>query len=377
MAPALIAATVILLAIMVGAVVLYKWLGGPSDTPVAGTVGSPKASLLSNLLPHAKPADADITDAVSKTLASAACSWIDHAPMSRAADGRWSLTLSGAAGDPAGVAGAVRSTADAANQPIDLNPRGVLALAPSTCETLDAFRAVRLENASAGDWITPQATEFHPQAHAECRNDATQAMAVIEGQLGKGGDDDVALFVMAPNGELRTVFTGVAGLADFKARAAAGALPGAAARVGKDRFSVNLCHRAPGPYGVLLVRGQGPFDLGLSQIGAQGAGPQPGDFATRFERAAKINNWRTQMGWYQIAAAPVPGSFTAPPSDAFPSTPPATPTTVSAPAATVRTPYRPAAAPPRRRPRIAEPAPARPPPPPPKPVFKPVPLDRS
>jgi hypothetical protein len=332
--------------------------------------------------PTTPKAQVNVADVVRATLAASPCSWIDYTPLSRADDGRLSLSLTGAAGDPAAVAGAARSAIEGAGERVDLNPRGVLALAPAACPQMDAFRAVQAPATPSDQWVVPQAALFHPQAHGECRNDPTQAMAVIQGQLGKGGGDDVALVVMGPNGERRSVFNGVTGLNSLISRTSSGALPGAASKIGRDRFSVSLCHRAAGTYGVLLVRGAGPFDLGLSQAGASGSAPQPGDFATRFQRAARLNGWRTQMGWYEIDAAPIPSSFTAPPSDAFPSAPPAAPPAppVARPPVvrptvrpTVR-PARPAARPAAVKPRPPQP---KPPPPPPKPKFKPVPLDRS
>jgi hypothetical protein len=373
-----------LLAVAVAGVVLgggamrYLHLLRRHEARAGSAASAAKTNPLAQIFPSAAPTEPDVSQAVGQTLAGAACSWVGMAPPTRGADGRLSLVLSGAAGDPAAVAGAVRSAVEAGGQRADLNPRGLLAVSPGACAPLDVFRAVQAQGIVGDSWIAPQAALFHPQAHGECRNDPTQALAVIQGQLGKGGADDVAMIVMGPNGELRGVFNGARGLDDLKARTSSGAVPGSVTRIGADRFSVSLCHRAPGPYGVLLVRGRGPFDLGLSQIGAAGAGPQPGDFATRFERAAKLNGWRTQMGWYEVAAQPVPGSFSAPPSDAFPSSPP--PAAAAAPviAPPSRPTYHRPSTPARSPVRAAQPPREPPPPPPkPKPSFKPIPLDRS
>ena len=48
--------------------------------------------------------------------------------------------------------------------------------------------------------------------------------------------------------------------------------------------------------GIMLVSGQGPFDLDLIQPGVGQRGPE---WSERFRQAAARRGWRTEMVWYE------------------------------------------------------------------------------
>ncbi len=347
--------TPLLIAVTVGVLVLAAGLafvlfGGKHATGPAGPVA----------IGGAPPPPASEASVIDGALASASCSWMDY-DLTHDQSGMGMLTLTGAAGDPGAAGQSLRAAVEKSGQSLSFNTRGVAPLPPSACAQVDAFRAFRASSSGADPWITPQASDFRPEVHAECHNDASQALAIVEGDLGAGGDDDVAMIVMSPDGELHSVFNGASGFDDLQRAISSGASTGVASKIGDRQFSVGLCEHDPGLYGVALVRGRGPFDLGLSPAGVAGGAPQPGDFALRFQRAAQANGWRTQMGWYQIdeASAVTPSAPAAPAAPV--AAPPQAAAPVEAPSARHRRETRPA---PATAPVKAAPRPAKPKPPP-------------
>jgi len=289
----LAAGGVAILVLTVGLTVAFMSHKGPStpDHPTGVGIAATPAT------------PTNLTTIVNQAIANADCAWMDY-DINHDEEGAGTLMLTGAAGDPGAAGETIRAAVRKAGESLSFNTRGLAPLAPAACDQVNAFRAFRAKTSGADPWVTPQAADFRPQAHPECRNDPGQALAILEGDMGRGGDDDSAMIVMAPDGELRTVYNGAAGYRNLQRHIASGGATGVANDIGEDRFSVGLCQHMPGIYGVVLVRGRGPFDLGLSPAGVPDGRPQPGDFALRFQRAAKANGWHTQMGWYTVDEGP-------------------------------------------------------------------------
>ncbi|HWA60204.1 MAG TPA: serine/threonine-protein kinase, partial [Caulobacteraceae bacterium] len=271
------------------AVVLFS--GGKKDAGAGA--GGTLASL-------SQPASG-LARTVETAIGASRCAWLEYGPLSEGDGGRIALSLTGGAGDPDAAAGSVKTAVEHAGKAVDLRQGAVVAFNSVACGAVDAMKTVRASASNGDSWLSAPATLLRPDAHAECRSDPAYALAVIEGAV---GPDDAALALVQPDGQVRAVFNGKAGLAALQGRPG---FVGAARATGDGGFRVSLCHRQPGVYGVALIRGKGPFDLGLPTIDQADAGPTPANFADRFEAAARSHGWRTQMAWYEVAPA-APGA---------------------------------------------------------------------
>ena len=233
--------------------------------------------------------------ALDAALRSESCAWINER-LSRGPDGLH-LELSGAAGDPAGVAAQLTRVLETSGEQVAaVDHSQVRPLPPAACGAVTAFARLHAASSEA-TWIRPQASEFHVMASPLCRNAPPSAVAVVTlNPPSPGADEDIALLRLDQAGGVVPVFSG---LADFKAKAVA---PGNGKGtlledLGPQGLRISYCEPALGPKGVLMIRGRPPFDLGLRPGPAAAAGAVSSAWIAS---AGKAQGWRTQMAWYDV-----------------------------------------------------------------------------
>lgn len=224
---------------------------------------------------------------------------------------------------------------------------GVLFLQGQSCPLLETVRPLKAPTVPGAEWVTAVSDAFTPARQAECGGDPRQALAFVEVDTATASGEDMALYLLRPGGTVQAVFRG-------KAQIQPGA--GMIAKVspaGPNRTRIGLCNDVQGPYGLLALRGAGPFT-------AEAGGP----IADRLAADARKNGWTSQMDWYTVEPAPA----APPPPVAAPVAPPV----AAAPPPPVKTQPRPA---PKREPVRPAPKP-RPVEPKPAPTPAPKPQER-
>ena len=197
---------------------------------------------------------------------------------------------------------------------------GVMFLDGQSCTLLDAVRPLKAPSNTGAEWVKAVTASFTPARHAECGDDPRQALAFIDVDTATASGEDMALYLLRPGGTVEAVFRGKSQI-----RAGSGVIANVSTS-GPNRTRIGLCNDLQGPYGLLALRGEGPFTL-------ESGGSAP--VADRLAGDAKTRGWTSQMDWYRIEVAPA--SAAAPPAPA--------PVVVTAPVA-----------PPKRKPVVARPA---------------------
>lgn len=174
---------------------------------------------------------------------------------------------------------------------------GVLFLEGQSCRLLETVRPLKAATVPGAEWVKAVTASFTPSHREECGGDPRQALAFVEVDTATASGEDMALYLLRPGGVVQAVFRG-------KARIKAGS--GVLATVspsGAGRVSIGLCNDRQGPYGLLALRGEGPFTA------ENGSGP----IADRLAADAKAKGWTSQMDWYRVDPAPA-GAATPPPA---------------------------------------------------------------
>jgi serine/threonine protein kinase len=182
--------------------------------------------------------------------------------------------------------------------------RGVLTLEGQPCNLLDAVRPLAAATPAGAEWVTAitHTGEFVADKHPEC-DEPNTALAVMEVDTATGAGEDMALYLLRPGGAVEPIFRGKDQLRT-KSGPMATLTP-----LGSDRVRIGVCSKRPGPYGLLALRGQGPF------AGPVDAARRP--LADQLAQDAKARHWRSNMAWFGItsaaqAAAPTPAAAAAP-----------------------------------------------------------------
>ncbi|HWA62277.1 MAG TPA: serine/threonine-protein kinase, partial [Caulobacteraceae bacterium] len=225
----------------------------------------------------ASPQALKIGPAVEAAVGQAGCGWLEYGPLTEGAGGRVGISLIGAAGDPDAAAGSVKSALEGAGYAVDFKPGAIKGFSGEACGVVNTLRATRASSSNGDVWMSAPQSVLIPSAHSECRNDPGYALAVTEGAIGPAGQD-ATLLLLSPDGQTRQVFAGEAGLPSLEARQS---FVGAAKALDGRRFRVSLCVHDAGTYGLALVRGRGPFDLGLPAIDAPPGALTPDSFPDR------------------------------------------------------------------------------------------------
>ncbi len=232
---------------------------------------------------------------VERTLPTIACSWLEASNLQEA-DGRVSMTLTGASSEPAAAEKTIRDALNAAKVgSVTTDTTGVARVPASACAALDAFRAVRAPEGGRR-WVTPQAQEFHFQPVAACGDDPKLAAAVIEVEKPTAPGEELIVLGMEENGALQILFAGEEGLRRIQGQA-----PDLFVDQGRT-LQIITCQDKALAASLVAVRGRGPFPLDLPDVGKEQYVGRVVDagWRSRFEAMARQQGWKAQMAWYRV-----------------------------------------------------------------------------
>jgi len=239
--------------------------------------------------------------AVNSVLPSVSCTWLDIADVQGGETGM-TVRMRGVAGDRNVAMDEIRSALAQANlQNPTVNFDDVAPITQAGCSALDAFRQIRARD---GGHLTTAQPRFEMVMQAAGNYSGREA-ATARLDLDVGDSGDFALVGIQPSGDISVI---VADRAAFEQALASSRGGRPIQRIGNGRYAVHIDADHTGWSGIMLVSGQGPFDLGLLQPAVGQRGP---DWSERFRQAAAQRGWRTEMVWYesvnrQAEAAPPP-----------------------------------------------------------------------
>jgi serine/threonine-protein kinase len=302
--PPVIAGAIAVAILAVGIPVVMNMMGPDDETPAGPAVAGSTAD---------------------HKLRSISCSWLE-------------------AGEGSVVRGAAQSgfegAASRAVKSADIS--GVLFVEGQSCSLMEAVRPLKAPTVPGAEWVKAVSPSFTPARQVECGDDPRQALVFVDVDTAPASGQDMALYLLRPGGTVQAIFRSTAQI-----RPGAGLIK-TVRTTGANSARIGLCNDLQGPYGLLALRGAGPFtdDSG-------GGGP----IADRLASDAKAGGWTSQMDWYTVQPVPAAATIAPPP--------------VPVPA--------PVVAPPPPRPqvkaseKVSEKAPPRREPPRPAPVVKPKP----
>jgi len=227
---------------------------------------------------------------IAAALPNVPCSWLTLSH-GQNADGSTSLKISGAAGDPAGANRAVASAARAAGAAgLQVDTTEILPADQGSCPLLDTANRFRGQAGAVPSLVAQQARFEIDRGIQGCPKGLwSQSMINVAPDPAKG----FSLIAIQPSGRLQQFTTNREQFAALAARN-----PDLYKDLGGGRYRVSMCQNATGLAGVLMIEGNGPFDIGLRP----GAIERPTrDFPARLAQLAQTKGWTMQMAWFQLA----------------------------------------------------------------------------
>lgn len=224
---------------------------------------------------------------INSTLPSVQCTWLDIARVEKAGD-RIAVSMTGVAGNPTAAMNEIsRALTGRKVENADINFDAVSPITPSGCAALDAYRQIRSPD---GRRLSAEQTKFElrMQGPEEAYAGELAANGIINLNPGTA---DFTMLGIEPSGVITGLFPN---RADFEQKMAASG--GKIAKIGDNRFRLELDSDHVGWSGILLVTGKGPFDGKLvgPPLGARGP-----DWLDKFVSAAAQGGWQTDMVWYK------------------------------------------------------------------------------
>jgi serine/threonine protein kinase len=229
-------------------------------------------------------------EVIAAALPNVPCSWLTLSH-GQNADGSTSLKISGAAGDPAGANRAVASAARAAGGAgLQVDTTEILPADQGACPLLDTANRFRGQAGAVPSLVAQQPRFEIDRGIQGCPKGLwSQSMINVAPDPAKG----FSLIAIQPSGRLQQFTTNREQFAALAARN-----PDLYKDLGGGRYRVSMCQNAPGLAGVLMIEGDGPFDIGLRP----GAIERPTrDFPARLGQLAQTRGWTMQMAWFQLA----------------------------------------------------------------------------
>ncbi len=227
---------------------------------------------------------------IAAALPNVPCSWLTLSH-GQNADGSTSLKISGAAGDPAGANRAVANAARAAGAGgLQVDTTEILPADQGACPLLDTANRFRGQAGAVPSLVAQQARFEIDRGIQGCPKGLwSQSMINVAPDPAKG----FSLIAIQPSGRLQQFTTNREQFAALAARN-----PDLYKDLGSGRYRVSMCQNATGLAGVLMIEGDGPFDIGLRP----GAIERPTrDFPARLAQLAQARGWTMQMAWFQLA----------------------------------------------------------------------------
>jgi len=237
--------------------------------------------------------------AVTQSLASADCAWLDVAEP-KAGDSGMVVKLSGLAGDPDAVAKQAATALTAAGLKATVDTEGLNRLDAKACGPLNVFRKFREPPSAAGASLVTQNSVYQLQDQpAGCDPSAGRQARPLT-TLNVQPPADFTLLDMEPSGRLQQF---IADRADFNAHMTAN--PALFQEGANGSLVSYVCvdekTAARTPIGIeVLIKGQKPFNLSPLNTSQADATEVDSDWQDRFEAAAKVEGWTTQIAWFRL-----------------------------------------------------------------------------
>jgi len=271
-------------------------------TPWVGIAAAASAVLVAaffaNAYLFAPPPDSEqLRSSVLTSLKAPDCSWLALESLSREGD-RTVAKLSGVAG---AIPAATREIENQAGRALEFDTTDVRAVQSDACGPLNAFRRFR-ESSEAGPSLAIQQTQFRLGNDPKFCVQREQREARVSAALTlETPDTDFTLLGFESNGHVQQL---IPSRADFEAARASN--PELALNLGGNIYQLSFCvdeatasRTAGGLVGLVLVKGTGPFALGLDP-NAPDSQPVAADWPAQFIAQAEMRNWRTQVAWYEV-----------------------------------------------------------------------------
>ena len=213
------------------------------------------------------------------------CSWLDIASIGSKGS-TIDIGLRGVAGAPDGAKAKIDGLLSAAGLTAGtVNFDDVKSIDTSDCGAVEAFRTIRDFDGNRLS-VTQRQYEMKKLGASYGADKGKLAAApVVQIDLNQF-DGDVAVFGLEETGEIGEIITDRTQLQ-----------PGDTIKQVKPNvFSFELITDHKGWSGVLLLKGQGPFD---PKLVAKPAGPVSDEWKEKFLQAAEDKGWKSEMVWYR------------------------------------------------------------------------------
>jgi eukaryotic-like serine/threonine-protein kinase len=236
---------------------------------------------------------------VASALAASDCTWLNLDSFTSNASTAHAK-LSGAAGD---IRAATAAAQRAAGVPVEFDIAEVFRLAPQACGPLNALRRFREPASAAGVSLAVQQRQFRLQNDPRfCAADKIRKARVTANLRLDSASTDFTLLGLEPNGRMEQLIQDRKHFDDARATS-----PDFAPNLGGNIYTMSFCvdeataARSNGQVGLIMVKGTGPFALGLDP-NASDSVSVPADWPERFTQAAVAQHWATQIAWYQVVS---------------------------------------------------------------------------
>ncbi|HEX4180278.1 MAG TPA: serine/threonine-protein kinase [Caulobacteraceae bacterium] len=238
--------------------------------------------------------------AVTGSLATIDCAWLDVAEPKAGDTGVMTVKLSGLAGDPDAVSKQAASAITTAGLKANVNVDDVNKLDAKACGPLNVFRKFREPPSAAGPSLTTQNSVYQLQAQPPGCDPAAGRQARALTTLNVPPPADFTLLGMEPSGRIQQL---IADRNNFNTDMTAN--PALFQEGANGSLVSYLCvdektaERTPIVIEV-LVKGQKPFNLAPLSTSQSDAMDVDSDWQDRFAAAARIEGWTTQIAWFRV-----------------------------------------------------------------------------
>jgi len=237
--------------------------------------------------------------AVSQSLATADCAWLDVAEP-RSGDNGMVVKVSGLAGDPTAVAKQAASALTAAGLKATIDSDDVNKLDTKACGPLNVFRKFREPPSATGASLVTQNSVYQLQDHPAGCDPAAGRQARPLTTLNVPPPADFTLLGMEPSGRLQQIIADRGNFnADMTANPALFQEGANGSLVSYICVDEKTAERTPIVIEV-LVKGQKPFNLAPLNVNQTDAMEVDSDWQDRFAAAARVEGWTTQIAWFRV-----------------------------------------------------------------------------
>ena len=226
---------------------------------------------------------------INSTLPSVACTWLDVVKVDSAGK-RIAVALTGVAGNPAAAQNEIsRALAAQKITNADIDFEAVSPITQSGCAALDAYRQIRSPDGQRLS-VAQHKFEMKTQPAGEQYAGKIAANSIINLNIGDP-KLDFTLVGIEPSGVITDL---IPSRAAFEAVPSTNGKPIAKLGDNKYRMQIDLDHQ--GWSGILLLTGKGPFDKSLVAPDLGTRGP---DWLNKFVSTAANDGWKADMVWFK------------------------------------------------------------------------------